>query len=371
MHVDLLSKPGFVLMLLIGLACFSCAKFGFEVCVPNCTDKECGSDGCGGFCLPGCPDNGACDETTGLCEACVPDCAGRECGPDGCDGTCGPDCGEGEYCNEMIGLCGVAVIGEFVPIKAGSFEMGSPEDNSGRYSNEVSHPVTLTRSFAMMSTEVTQGQFESLMGYNPTGFPACGTDCPVEVVNWHEAAAYCNALSANEGLDVCYSCTGTSADVICEPSLTYATAYHCPGYRLPTDAEWEYAARAGTDTATYNGDLHFDYLLCEQPNDVVDSIAWFCGNSGDTTHPVGTRVPNAWGLYDMLGNVLEWCHDGYEAYLIDPATDPSGIAEDDSRVFRGSSWFHWARIARAAFRVGADPSIRGFDLGFRLVRTLP
>jgi len=223
----------------------------------------------------------------------------------------------------------------------------------------------------MFSSEVTQGDFVSLMGYNPSDFAACGMDCPVENVSWYEAAAYCNALSAIEGFADCYLCTGSDVDVSCEPAVAYLTPYDCPGYRLPTEAEWEVAARAGTVTATYNGDLDDEHLVCEQPNDVLDSIAWFCGNSGDMTHVVGTRTPNAWGMYDMLGNVFEWCSDWYDDYPTGSLEDPWGNAEGTNRVFRGDSWTNRARYARAANRSWDAPDRCRDDIGFRLVRSLP
>ncbi|MCK5805976.1 MAG: formylglycine-generating enzyme family protein, partial [Lentisphaeria bacterium] len=299
---------------------------------------------------------------------CTPDCEGKACGPDGCGGTCAPGCGADETCHETTWQC--VTVGEFVSIEAGSFEMGSPEDEAGRWSSEVQHTVTLSGGFEILPTEVTQGRFESLMGYNPSSYTACGTDCPVERVNWHEAAAYCNALSATVGSEACYTCTSTGVDVICEPNAVYATPYDCPGYRLPTEAEWEYAARAGTITATYNGDLDDAHLVCEQPNDVLDPIAWFCGNSGSTTHAVGTRAPNDWDLYDMLGNVWEWCHDWHGSYPAESATDPWGVTTGYSRVTRGGSWNFGARFARAASRSGGGPDDRGSNLGFRLVRSI-
>ena len=299
---------------------------------------------------------------------CTPDCDGLECGSDGCGGTCTPGCAADESCNAS-GQCVTAVVGEFVTIQPGSFQMGSPESEAGRSSAEVQHMVTLTGSFAMLSTEVTQGEFESLMGYNPSSFTECGADCPVEAVSWYEAAAYCNALSGDEGFASCYTCTGTGVDVSCEPAAGYATPYDCPGYRLPTEAEWEYAARAGTITATYNGALDDAHLVCEQPNDVLDSIAWFCGNSGDTPHPMATRTPNSWGLYDMLGNVWEWCHDWYADYPTDSVTDPWGGATGSGRVLRGGSWSARAGSARAASRGWHDPGGRGV-FGFRPVRSL-
>jgi formylglycine-generating enzyme required for sulfatase activity len=185
----------------------------------------------------------------------------------------------------------------------------------------------------------------------------------VESVSWYEAAAYCNALSAQAGLAACYTCMFTT----CEPSAAYATPYACPGYRLPIEAEWEYAARSGTTTGTYNGTSTL--LECEQPNAVLDSIAWFCGNAGSTTHAAGGKAANAWGLYDVLGNVLEWVHDWYDTYPGD-VSDPWGPAAGSGRVIRGGSFLSSALFARAAFRNYYDPSYRFDYLGFRPARSL-
>jgi formylglycine-generating enzyme required for sulfatase activity len=297
---------------------------------------------------------------------CNPDCTGRECGDDGCGGTCEPGCGGEETCGAE-GRCVGFAPGTFVTIPSGSFEMGSPAGELGRYTGETQHEVTLTHDFEILSTEVTQGEFEALMGYDPSGFGTCGSDCPVETVSWHEAAAYCNELSDGAGRSRCYECTGSGASVECSPAAAYATPYDCPGYRLPTEAEWEYAARAGTVTATYNGDL--DVTDCSAST-VLDSIAWYCGNSGDTTHPVGSLDSNDWGLFDMLGNVWEWCHDWYGGYG-GAETDPWGPEAGSVRVGRGGSWIHVARFARAAGRFRSNPGSRGDLVGFRPVRSLP
>jgi formylglycine-generating enzyme required for sulfatase activity len=249
--------------------------------------------------------------------------------------------------------------------------MGSPASEPGRIAaREVEHEVTLTRSFEIMAYEVTQWQFEALMGYNPSSFGSCGSDCPVEMVNWHEAAAYANALSTDAGYAECYTCSGSGTGVTCSPSATYATPYDCPGYRLPTEAEWEYAARAGTTWGTYNGTSTL--TGCESPNTVLDPIAWFCGNSSGATHAVGDKTAYAWDLYDMLGNVLEWCHDWYvEGLGTGAVTDPWGPVTGSYRVLRGGSWSGYARDARAARRDDYDPGGPGNNIGFRLARSLP
>jgi formylglycine-generating enzyme required for sulfatase activity len=250
--------------------------------------------------------------------------------------------------------------------------MGSPESELGRGAGEVQHEVTLTRSFWMMETEITQGQFEAAMAYNPSNFTSCGTDCPVEMVNWHEFAALANALSRAEGLEECYYCEGSQAAVTCETDwanlLPAVSIYDCEGYRLPTEAEWEYAARGGTTTATYNGDLATtDCTL----SSVLGPIGWYCGNASGRPHPVGEKLANDYGLQDMLGNVWEWCHDWYAAYPGGSESDPTAPPTGSSRVIRGGSWGRVAGYARAAHRGSYSPGDRSWLLGARFVRSGP
>ena len=252
-------------------------------------------------------------------------------------------------------ICGEALI------RAGSFTMGSPRGETNRGSDETHHRVTLTRSFYLWKHETTQEEFKALMGYNPSAFSSCGEVCPVERVSWHEALAYCNALSKQAGLDQCFDCHGTRSSATCSLKSAYAgnggsDYYKCPGYRLPTESEWEYAARAGTTGATYGN---------------LEQIAWFDGNSERKTHAGGAKKPNAWGLHDMIGNVWEWNYDWYGPYPDGSLTDPVGPSSGTYRVIRGGGWSFLAKVCRAAYREGIRPALRHDHLGFRPARSGP
>jgi formylglycine-generating enzyme required for sulfatase activity len=260
--------------------------------------------------------------------------------------------------------------GTWVLIDVGDtpFTMGSSADELGHQPNEVEHDVTLTRNFWLMTTEITQQQFLDAMGYNPSNFRSCGMDCPVEQAKWHGVAAYTNVLSVLEGLGECYQCSGTPPDCICTSSASYGTPYDCPGYRLPTEAEWEYAARGGTTTATYAGDV----TAVDCTDTTLDSIAWVSCNSNGRTHPVGTKSPNAYGLYDMLGNLWEWCHDWYRAsHPGGSETDPAGPPSGSYRVLRGGSWDYGASEARAASRTDGNPIDASMSFTGRVSRSAP
>ncbi|MBI5549563.1 MAG: formylglycine-generating enzyme family protein, partial [Deltaproteobacteria bacterium] len=234
--------------------------------------------------------------------------------------------------------------------------------------------VTLTRGFYLQEKEVTQGQWQARMGNNPSDFASCGIDCPVEMVNWWEALAYANAVSRSQGLVECYTltgCTGTPGNGLECSGVTVNAAggnpYQCVGYRLPTEAEWEYAYRAGTTTAFYNGGITATDCSMDAK---LNAIGWYCGNAADTTHRVGQKAANGWGLFDMSGNVYEWCWDWYGSYS-GAVTDPAGPGSGASRVYRGGSWFNTAQNTRAAYRFNGPPDYPNVNLGLRLARSLP
>ncbi|MCP4656588.1 MAG: SUMF1/EgtB/PvdO family nonheme iron enzyme, partial [bacterium] len=256
-------------------------------------------------------------------------------------------------------------------IPRGSFTMGSPESEPGRFGDETQHKVTLTRAFRMAATEVTQAQWRAVMGNDPSYFASCGDECPVEMVSWYDAVAFANRLSKSSNFETCYElsgCKGAPGSEGYSCAKVEFRGLDCGGYRLPTEAEWEYAARAGKGTALYTGPLSIRDT-CDGPE--LDEIGWYCGNSGSSTHPVGRKGTNDWGLYDMLGNVLEWTWDRYAEYETTSARDPLGPPGGSSRVGRGRSWIGGARGCRAAYRLGYAPGFRYDGVGFRLVRTYP
>ena len=274
-----------------------------------------------------------------------------------------------------------AVPEGFVRVEPGTFQMGSPLEEPGRsVDNEVPHEVTLTHAFLVKSTEVTQAQWEAVMGSNPSYFTECGGDCPVEYVNWWEALAFCNALSEKEGLPACYELVGCVGEVgldrICQEVNVTAVGGNpssCTGYRLPTEAEWEYAARAGTLTAFAGGGFAQGETAgntCEEVAALLDA-GWYCTNSLDTPHAVAGKQANAWGLSDTAGNVLEWVWDRFAPYPAGAVQDPTGDESGGMRVLRGGSWSRVAAGCRSAAREGLDPAERDGDTGLRPVRTIP
>lgn len=210
------------------------------------------------------------------------------------------------------------------------------------------HWVRITKPFFIGAYEVTQAQWIAVMGSNPSSFGSnqcffqCGENCPVENVSWYQAVEFCNRLSKIEKLDPCYQ--GVGENVKWDKS--------CNGYRLPTEAEWEYAARANSKTSFYSGKITEPHC----GNDpMLSLVAWYCGNSMRTNR-VGQKLPNSWGLFDMHGNVMEWVWDWYGHYSSDEATDPNGPQNGTKKVLRGGSWNSIGRDCRSASRYSAEPN---------------
>ena len=269
----------------------------------------------------------------------------------------------------------VYVPAEWVRVEKGTFMMGTPATEYCREVGgfkETQHQVTLTHAFEMPVTETTQGQFEDVMGYNPTMIYDCGVDCPADRVSWYDAAEYCNALSRRKGLAECYYCTRPNEKLNCTPHKAFAgkSFYDCPGYRLPTEAEWEYACRAGSTSALFNGT---ELNSCNYADANAHKIAWYVANSGKTLHLAGSKAANAWGLKDMSGSVWEWVHDYYQQDLgVKHVTDPVGPATGAiGRMTRGGSVEVAAKFIRSGSRYNYGKADEKFKVhGFRCVRSI-
>ena len=229
---------------------------------------------------------------------------------------------------------------KFVLIPAGTFMMGSPPDDPQRDDDESQHRVTISKAFHMQTTEVTQGQWKRVMGNNPSHFKNCGDNCPVETVSWHDVQEFIRKLNQLEGTNK---------------------------YRLPTEAEWEYACRAGTSTPFYTGKC----ISTDQANYNGSLSMPGCpkGEYRKGTVSAGSFPPNTWGLYDMHGNVWEWCEDWFGYYPSGHVTDPKGPSSGIERVLRGGSWGDVAWYMRSSGeRLRYHPDLRDYDNGFRLAR---
>jgi len=228
---------------------------------------------------------------------------------------------------------------KFVLVQAGSFRMGSPEKEEFRSNDETRHKVTIKKSFYLQTIEVTQGQWIEIMGVNPSEFNRCGKDCPVENISWDDCQAFILKLNEREN--------------------TYK-------YRLPTEAEWEYACRAGRASAFANGGIT-ESGCGRDPN--LDQMGWYCANSWRRTHPVAQKKINSWGLYDMHGNVWEWCQDWYGKYPSSAVVDPEGARYGPKRVIRGGSCLNYAEKCRSAYRFSYKTNVKMNNIGLRVART--
>lgn len=244
-------------------------------------------------------------------------------------------------------------------IFSGEFVMGDYEGNP----NEQPLHRVYVNSFEIGITEITQEQYAAVTGENPSLFKESDTAAmyympegpagkrPVELVTWYDAARFCNMLSDVSGLERCYD------------EISWKCDYTKNGFRLPSEAEWEYACRAGSETMYYAGNTTAD----------LDKSAWYSANSSNSTQPVAKKNPNRWGIYDMLGNVYEWTNDWYadtDYYAASPYFNPEGPSSGYMRVFRGGCWFTQPKHTRVSYRDGVPPNHHNLNLGFRVARSL-
>jgi formylglycine-generating enzyme required for sulfatase activity len=272
----------------------------------------------------------------------------------------------GSGTNNNTGTGNNPVPSGMVYVPGGSFQMGTV---SGGYSDEQPvHTVTLT-GFYMGKYEVTQAQYQAVMGTNPSQTYGVGDNYPVYYVSWYDALVFCNKLSMMEGLTPAYR-INNSTDPAAWGNVPTSNATDAvwdavtidsgsTGYRLPTEAQWEYAAKGGNGSPgnyTYAG------------SNTVGDVAWYLGNSRSRTHEVGTKAANGLGIYDMSGNVMEWCWDWYGTYPSTAQTDPLGASSGSDRVGRGGDLNKFAGLVRSAIRYDERPNSRPSYIGFRLVR---
>lgn len=363
----------------VEVSIFVCSDAEDFPCAGRCRhpdELESALGDCGG-CGIQCGVGELCEGGTCLCpsprELCEGECTDPVRDVENC-GACGVVCGEGQGC--LDGSCVDGVPEGFVLIGPGTFVMGSEPDDWGAEPQESpAHQVTLTRPFLLGETEVTHAQWRRFFDANPSAAWDCGDACPVEALTWFEAVEYANALSRAEGLRPCYllgACDdapiglGRSCfDAFVDAPLQDPVA--CEGYRLPTEAEWEFAARGGSVGNSYPGEI--DSLECDANPDLRAS-AWFDCNSGSRPMPTGELRPNPFGLYDMLGNVFEWTTDQWAEYPSTAQVDPLGRSEDIvMHAIRGGAFNERSSRIRTTTRLSQVPQA-GLPLaGFRVART--